>query len=342
MDSSATPPARIVVIELTGGAGTRHCHGMIRKTASRKKSVGWSFANRLLFAAFGLLMVGERCDAASRSKAGLPPEMLSFITNKEAQARVLAKDLDLKVAGAVWAYFGTARTGTIAVITNAFERLKKRPSQYEGSTDDPTVGTPVWHILIEVELAVEGFADGDPKFAAAFGKGVIRSIPPGNIYFGGTDAGRGLVTALCKSHAEADPFFTISQNALTDGRYLDYVRAMYGKKIRTPSAKDSQNAFQEYLQDAQKRLDHDRRLPGEPRQLKPGEDVHIVDNRVQVSGQMSVIGIRGLLTRTLFDANPDREFYIEESFPLDWMYPHLSPHGWIFKLNREPLGSRFS
>src|SRR5208283_4810261 len=27
----------------------------------------------------------------------------------------------------------------------------------------------------------------------------------------------------------------------------------------------------------------------------------------------------------------------EQSFPLDWMYPHLSPHGVVMKLNRMPL-----
>jgi len=49
--------------------------------------------------------------------------------------------------------------------------------------------------------------------------------------------------------------------------------------------------------------------------------------------------INGLLVKTIFDKNPSREFYIEESFPLDWMYPYLTPHGVIMKLNRLPLPS---
>ena len=28
---------------------------------------------------------------------------------------------------------------------------------------------------------------------------------------------------------------------------------------------------------------------------------------------------------------------MEQSFPLDWMYPYLEPHGLIFKLNHQPL-----
>ena len=47
--------------------------------------------------------------------------------------------------------------------------------------------------------------------------------------------------------------------------------------------------------------------------------------------------INALLAREIFDQNPNNAFYIEESFPLDWMYPHLTPYGIIMKINREPL-----
>jgi len=71
-------------------------------------------------------------------------------------------------------------------------------------------------------------------------------------------------------------------------------------------------------------------------QLKPGEDVKETDGRLQVSGQVAVMTINGLLAKIIFDKNPNREFYIEESFPLDWMYPYLEPHGLIMKINRQP------
>jgi hypothetical protein len=268
---------------------------------------------------------------AALTRAALPPQIFSFITNKEAQAHALEKQLNLKVSRDVWAYFETAKSERLEAVTNAFERLKKRSSQYEGSRDDPTVGTVAWQPALEVELATEWFAGGDPKYSFAFGNAVIGSIPPGNIYFGGTDSGRGIITALSKSHRDGDPFFTVTQNALADGRYLEYLRAMYGEKIRIPSSEDSQRAFQEYMNDAQARM--------KKGQLKPGEDVRVVDNRVQVSGQVAVMAINALLVSNIFAANPDREFYLEESFPLDWTYPHLSPHGFIFKLNRQPLAT---
>jgi tetratricopeptide (TPR) repeat protein len=65
--------------------------------------------------------------------------------------------------------------------------------------------------------------------------------------------------------------------------------------------------------------------------------VNIENGRVQVSGQVAVMAINGLLTKVIFDKNPTNEFYVEESFPLDWMYPHLTPFGIIMKINRKPL-----
>ena len=49
------------------------------------------------------------------------------------------------------------------------------------------------------------------------------------------------------------------------------------------------------------------------------------------------MAINALIIKDLFDKNPDREFYIEESFPLEWTYPYLEPHGLIMKINRQPL-----
>src|SRR6185436_473150 len=115
------------------------------------------------------------------------------------------------------------------------------------------------------------------------------------------------------------------------------VGAYLSKEIITPSPEDSQRAFNEYIQDAQRRLQHDMQFPNEQKLIKPGEDVRVVENRVSVSGQVAVMAINGLLTKVIFDKNPTNEFFVEESFPLDWMYPYLTPYGIIMKINRNPL-----
>jgi len=105
-------------------------------------------------------------------------------------------------------------------------------------------------------------------------------------------------------------------------------------EIRTPTPMDSARSFEEYLQDAGLRKMQN--------QLRPGEVVDIVPTgdgkeRIQVAGQVSVMAINGILAKIIFDQNPTNEFYVEESFPLEWMFPHLTPFGVIMKINREPV-----
>ena len=72
------------------------------------------------------------------------------------------------------------------------------------------------------------------------------------------------------------------------------------REIYIPSPEDSQRCFNEYLDDARRRQ--------QSQQLKPGEDVKIVDNHVQVAGQVAVMSINGLLTKVIFDHNPKMSF----------------------------------
>jgi hypothetical protein len=255
-------------------------------------------------------------------------QLKSFVAEKEAQARAGTNDVSV-----FQAFFATAQKGDWLAISNAFMELRNHAGQYEhsGKTKiDERLHGMAWQAVLEIWGVFDAFGEGDEKYSAAFGNDIIASIPPGSVYFGGTDPGRFIITGLQKSHENADPFFTLTQNALADGSYLDYLRAMYGDKIHVPTTNDSQKCFQDYMEDAQKRLQN--------HQLRPGEDVRTgPDGKIQVSGQVSVMEINGLMVKIILDKNPDREFYIEESFPFDWMYPHLEPHGLIFKINRQPL-----
>jgi tetratricopeptide (TPR) repeat protein len=261
----------------------------------------------------------------------------------------------------------------------------------------------------------------------ANGNMVYPEITRDAILFGGTDPGRFCPTYMifCDSqiphdkqpaedqHFDRRDVYIITQNALADPPYLNYIRAHYNRstqkdapffqellrstkekeqnyktnilariayevldrpflglgakieaqrraeglypstEIHTPTPEDSQECFQAYIGDAERRwehdmrVEHDLRFPNEPRQLrpgedpnrelKPGEDVKAIDQRVQVAGQVAVMSINGLLTKVIFDHNPSHEFFVEESAPLDWMYPYLTPFGIIMKINRQQL-----
>jgi len=292
---------------------------------------------RISSSVFALLLTGSALTwnafaAEAPENLGPPkldPRLQRFFAAKERHGRALAKELKLDVAPEIWDYFDAGVEGDWATVRKLWRNLSNRSGQYSRGVMDDRVRTVVWSPLLEAELGYECFEAMDIKFVEAFARGTIDSIPRGSIYFGGTDSGRGVITAFCKSHANADPFFVLTQNALADGMYLNYLRATFGKKIFVPSDDDSQKAFDEYKADAEERMQQGK--------LKPGEQISRKDGQIQVSGQVAVMAINGTIAKKIFDGNPKREFYLEESLPLDWMYPHLLPHGLIMKVNRKPL-----
>src|SRR5208283_5813501 len=158
----------------------------------------------------------------------------SFVAEKEAQANAATN----KMPSEFRAFFAAAAKGDWLAVSNAFVEFRKHAGQYEHSDktkiDERLRGT-AWQAVLEIWGAFDAFGEGDEKYSAMFGNDIIASIPPGSIYFGGTDGGRFIVTALQKSHVKADPFFTLTQNALADGTYLKYLRSMYDGKIYTPT-----------------------------------------------------------------------------------------------------------
>jgi hypothetical protein len=261
-------------------------------------------------------------------------QLKSFVVEKEAQANAVTKADGQEMPPEFKSFFAVASKGDWLAVSNAFVDFRKHAGQYEhtGKTDVQLRGT-AWQAVVETWGAFDAFGEGDAKYSAAYANDIIESIPPGSVYFGGTDPGRFLITAMQKSQVDGDPFFTVTQNALADGTYLDYLRSMYGDKIYVPTVTDAEKAFRDYTEDVQQRMQN--------HQLKPGENVKVdqPSGRVQISGQVAVMEINGLLVKDIFEQTSNREFYVEESFPLDWMYPFLEPHGIIFKLNRQPLAN---
>jgi len=268
-------------------------------------------------------------------------------------------------------------------------------------------------------VAPDGKLSYDPKLREQALKGpnakeVYPEMTPGTILYGGTDPGRFCPTYMifCESfiphkdqpkqdqNFDRRDVYIITQNALADDTYMEYIRSQYNrstqidppffsewlrseeerrlndstnwkaqlvykildtplmkigkriedkrraegiyppKEIYIPNGDDMKRAFNDYSMDVQQRYKHDTdpRLKDEPRQLKQGETPIVTpDGRFSVQGQTSVMAINGLLTKDIFDHNPTNDFYVEESFPLDWMFPYLEPYSDIMHINRTPL-----
>ncbi len=143
------------------------------------------------------------------------------------------------------------------------------------------------------------------------------------VFYGGTDPGRFVPTYMIYSAQVRPDVFLITQNALADVTYLDTMRNLYADQIWMPTEIDNSTAFQIYVNDVRE----GRRPNIGGIEFRPG-------GGVQVTGAQAVMEINGVITEMIFNKNRDlHDFYVEESYPIQWMYPHLSPHGLIMKLN---------
>ena len=150
------------------------------------------------------------------------------------------------------------------------------------------------------------------------------AMDPFSIFFGGTDPGRFVPTYMIYSADYRPDVYLITQNALADGTYMSVERDLYGDEIWIPSNDDSAEAFNVYVDEVQ-------------RGIRPANgDLKIENGRVQVTGALGVMEINGILTKMMFDHDRLRHsFYVEESYVIPWMYPYLSPHGLIMKINSD-------
>ena len=274
------------------------------------------------------------CLVCMRTGLAIDMDLAHFVTAKQSQLREYAKDLTNPVPNTVWSFFDAVRVDDWETATNLASRIDAVSGRFSGSTDKKAASalqTFIWPPISEVVGAYDQFHNWDAKWLHRFANDIIDSIPKGSIYFGGTDAGRFIISAMTQSQTEGKPFFTITQNQLADAGYLDYLRKMYGEKIYVPSPGDAQATFKEYLSDAQQRLKNGT--------LLQGEDVRTEEGRIQVAGQVAVMQINGLLAKRILEKNASRDFFIEESYPLEWMYPQLSPHGLIMQLHHRVLPS---
>ncbi len=275
---------------------------------------------------------------SSFEPAPTPEQVVSNKVSQFARSRhdiveAIAKKFDLKVSADVERFFAAAEAGRFDELKALYENFNKllhsdEPPEQVFSPDE---FRKFWPAMLETLGVAEVAHDWPAQKLLDYGNAVLGALRPDMVYVGGTDAGRYIPTLLNETSG-GEPHIIITQNALADGSYLDYLGFLYGDRMATLTGEESQRAFSEYIADARKRFAHDRDFPDESRQLRPGEDVRVTDNRIQVSGQVAVMDINERLLQTLLANNPDLSFALEESFPFRSTYGAASPLGPLMEL----------
>ena len=254
-----------------------------------------------------------------------------FGRKRHALVRTIAHRLQQQVPGDVESFFEAIEAGDWEKIHSLWRELATHTWQFDFSIHDRPELEPFWESVHDAYGVAEQAHNWPAQELLDYGNAVLGSLRPGMVYVGGTDPGR-WIPELLNETGNTEPHIILTQNALADAKYLEYFTQLYGDRFATLTEEDSQRAFQQYTADAQQRLEHDQQFPDEPKQVKPGENISIVDGKVQVSGQVAVMSINERLFGMLMDKNPDASFAIEQSFPFTSTYAQATPLGPIMEL----------
>ncbi len=262
-------------------------------------------------------------------------KLVRFARSRREIVHGLARRVKVEVPDDVERFFDAVEAGDWDQIKARFDALKRGDGSASADAPGRRPGMePLWPAILETYGTVEQAHAWPAQKFLDYGEAVLGSLRPGMVYVGGTDPGRFIPTLLNET-GEGERHIVLTQNALADNSYLDYINSLYADRFGTLASEDSQRAFQNYMADAQKRLLHDQQFPDEPKQIRPGEDVKLIDGRLQVSGQIAVMAINEILLQTLMAKNPDLSFALEESFPLKSTYDGAVPIGPIMELRAE-------
>ena len=257
-------------------------------------------------------------------------KVVQFGKSRRKLVHALAKHFKVEVPDDVERFFDAVESGDWEKIDAAHEALLLSKDQLNQPRSAEL--HQIWRSIQETWGAAREAHNWPAQTLLDYGNAVLGSLKTGMIFAGGTDPGCFIPTMLNET-SDGERHIVLTQNALADNTYLDYLNFLYGDRMATLTKDDSQQAFNNYIADAQKRLLHDQQFPNEPKQIRPGEDVRITDsNGIQVSGQVAVMAINEKLFQMLMDKNPDASFAMEQSFAFASMYPNSTPLGPVMEL----------
>jgi hypothetical protein len=242
----------------------------------------------------------------------------------------MARKQGIEIPPEVERFFRAVEANNWEEIEATFKAINGGDSSASQTRERSSAVSKLWPAIIDAFGAAEQAHLVPSKDLLAYGHEILDSLEPGTIYIGGTDAGR-WVPALV-NESEGGRHVVITQNGLIDDSYLEYVRLQFGDELAIPAQQDSRAVYQEYADDARLRLAHDQQFPDRPKQVRPGEELKIVDGELRVSGSTAVMPMNEKLVQRFMKLNPEASFAMEESFPLRSLYADALPLGPIMEL----------
>lgn len=195
--------------------------------------------------------------------------------------------------------------------------------------------------LVPLWLNYDGCSQRDRWFGWQFGHDMLKDLPRDSVVFGGTDPGRFVPTYMILGespqppHVKRDPGFDrrdlyiITQNGVGEPLYRRYLEDHYG-----PNRPKVANAFERWL-------GRETIYPKKPLVFPTEQEIEAAireEAKKSKDSQWDPFLPHSVVTRLIWDKNRDQhEFFVEESYPLEWSYDHAMPNGLSYRILREPV-----
>ena len=258
-------------------------------------------------------------------------KIIVFAAGRREIVHRLARHYGETIPEEVLRFFDAVEAGNWPETERLFESMAKRSGQYNQSGPPDPALNHFWPAVLEAFGVAEQAHDIPAAELLKFGEDVLGAVPPGAVYIGGTDSGRFIPTLLAETSSGERPV-VLTQNALADSRYLEYIQFLYGDRLDLPNPADSERVIAEYKADARKRLEHDQQFPDAPRQVRHLETIKLTGENIDVSGPTAVMDVNERFLKLILERNPDSAFALQESFPLKGTYAQATPAGPIMEL----------
>jgi tetratricopeptide (TPR) repeat protein len=254
-----------------------------------------------------------------------------FAQSRRSLAQKLAGKDSAALSPEVEAFFSAVQSGDWHRIESTFAVINGGDTSAGHADQRTSEVSKMWPAIIDAFGAAEQAHLWPAQALLDYGHSIVDSLRPGMVYVGGTDSSR-WVPALVNDTEEGDQHIVITQNGLADTTYLNYVALQFGSRMNTLTEEEQKQAFASYMADARQRLDHDQNFPDEPKQIRPGENVKLLDGKIDAGGQTAIMDINERLLNKILQRNPDLTFAIGESFPLKGTYTDAVPLGPLMEL----------
>ena len=290
----------------------------------------------------GWATIGSRATNAEATAAELVAQkVVQFGRSRRELARAIGRRMGKKIPVEVERFFDAIESGHWPDIETEWNALAHRSGQYEDSEHGPDLNL-FWPTVLDAYGVAEQAHEWPAQKLLDYGHSILDALQPGMVYVGGTDSGR-WIPELLNETSGSEPHLIVTQNALADNSYLDYVQTLYGDKMNVITSDESKKIFEDYVTDARRRLEHDQQFPIEPKQLRPEESIKVgTDGKTEVSGQGAVMSINEKLLVTLMQKNPDLHFAVQESTPMKGTYADAVPLGPLMELQASDAQKSFT